>query len=79
MPPIYGGYLTFEDTLAFRELYDVVTTWSVAAGLGLAIPMVIFLLATILWYECSHLWKVDAGRNIEEELRDSKVDWKWLT
>jgi len=49
--------------------------WSIAAGLGLAIRIVVFVVAAMSWRVCSHLRKAGKGRNIEEELRNSKVDW----
>ncbi|OIW22757.1 hypothetical protein CONLIGDRAFT_694582 [Coniochaeta ligniaria NRRL 30616] len=77
--PAFGGYMTFENTQALRDLFDVVKYWAAAAGFGLAIPMVVFVVAVFWWLKCAHLWKANEDRDMGNELGDSRVDWRWLT
>ena len=71
--------MTFETTASVKNMFNVVTYWATAAGFGLAIPMVIFVVTVFWWLKCSHLWKANEDRDTENELRDSRIDWRWLT
>ncbi len=72
--------MTFETTQSLRDMFNVVKYWATAAGFGLAIPMIIFVVTVFWWLKCSHLWKVNDldDRDAENELRDSRIDWQWL-
>jgi hypothetical protein len=71
--------MTFERTDTLRELFNVVKYWATAAGFGLAIPMLSFLVALFWWLKCQHLWATKENKSTEVEFRNSVIDWIWLT
>jgi len=79
LDPILGGYMTFENTESLRDLFNVVTYWSTAAGFGLAIPVVSFVVAVFWWLRCQPLWKADEKKSRNTGSWDPRINWVWLT
>src|SRR4051794_19421881 len=78
--PWFGGYMTFENTAALRDMFSVVKFWATAAGFGLAIPIIVFFAALIWWLKCAHLWKVaeEDGPDSMRMARGLEIDTVWL-
>ena len=78
--PAYGGYMTFENTAALRDTFNVIKYWATAAAFGLAIPIIVFVVAVFWWLKSAHLWKVteESGDGTEMMARGLSIDTKWL-
>jgi len=68
--------MTFVAPSELRDMFNVNRYWATAAGFGLALPIVVFVIAVIWWIKCAHLWKVTEDTGIMT--RELAIDTAWL-
>jgi hypothetical protein len=76
----YGDYMNFENVRFHRKYSHVINYWALAAGFGLAVPLITFVVAVYWWVTCKPLWKAkERDEGVEMVGTSRRVDWSWLT